>query len=175
MKNSLKLLLAAFVLLAAFSGPAQGAGQSKTLTVLQAFPVNKDDREEPPEVRAARLVKVQVAIDSATPHKWERALLLSVAWYESNYRSHIQLCEMKGDEGKASGLWQTWALECPITIDQQATEAIRHLRSTMAFCRRENIERTIKGGVSLYATGKTCYWPGAQKRLVLWRKIMGRL
>ena len=146
---------------------AQASDHSKTLTVLRELPDTPGPR-----------LRIAKAIDNATDKKHEKALLISVAWYESNLMGTVAFCERKGDEGKAIGLWQSWTFQkrkdCP-SIYEQAEEAIRHLRLTMNACKvRGDLRATMKGAVSMYATGRSCFWDGAEKRAKLWQKIMQR-
>ena len=142
--------------------------QSRTLQVLNQLPDTPGDRSQ-----------IANTIDKLTDNRYERAMLIAVAWYESNLHADVESCQTKGDGGKAVGLWQSWAFKdretCP-TLEEQAAEAIRHLRLTMNACRsKRSVRATVRGAVSLYATGRTCYWSGATKRIKLWDKIMTRL
>jgi hypothetical protein len=144
------------------------------------IPRSVEDGAEDAEQRQARLDQVAAAIDSAARTRHERALLLSVAWHESRFASSVQACRTTGDKGRAVGLWQSWALQCPVSVEQQAREAARHLRSAERYCRRRmagkwSDERAVSAAVSLYATGKHCVWAGARKRLETYRKFMAAL
>lgn len=110
------------------------------------------------------IAEIAEAIDQATKNRQERILLASVAWHETRYKEPLAHCRAFGDSGKAAGPWQTWALKCPATVSEFASEAIRHLRSTGNYCGGQTAKQKALGAVSLYATGKTCRWAGASKR-----------
>lgn len=111
------------------------------------------------------------AIDELTQSRFERLLLVSVAFHESRFSERVASCKVRGDGGKATGLLQTWKREwrkaCP-PVKAQFAEALRHLRLSRNYCRRTFRDWTVRnqalGAVSLYATGKTCRWSGAVKR-----------
>lgn len=125
-------------------------------------------------VESEVLPEIAVAIDSATTDRFERLMLASVAWHESRYANDVARCERLGDKGKAAGAWQTWAIQCPMTIQEQANEALRHLRSARRYCKGGSQYLQAVGAVSLYATGKTCTWNGAERRWATMRRL-GRL
>lgn len=143
----------------------------RTWSAIQALPVSHRDSAESKSDQSRRLSLLRSSINKATPYDWERKLLVAVAWHESRFYSKVQRCQMAGDNGKAHGPWQTWRTRCPAHLDRFASEAIRHLRSAMHYCKGATLEDRIRRGVSLYATGNRCEWVGASKRVRTWRKI----
>lgn len=115
------------------------------------------------------VTEIASAIDKAATLREERLMLAAVAWHESEYKSDVAHCQKTGDGGKAVGVWQSWNLKCPVTVDQQAKEAIRHLRRARNYCGGDTQKARVMGAVSLYATGKTCRWEGAEAR---WRTFL---
>jgi len=167
--NLTVLLLACVALSPAGASSAQPHGVG---AILARFKPALADKSEDPEARRARLALVAEAVDLATPHRWERMLLVSVAWHESRYASAVQDCTIKGDNGRAVGLWQSWNMKCSDSLQAWADEAIRHLRSAWRYCRAKTLPQKVEMGVSLYATGRTCHHPVAKPRLQLWRRLM---
>ncbi len=58
--------------------------------------------------RAYRL-DVAKAISSVTDDAHEQRLLASIAFHESGFRPEVGSCRVKGDAGRALGLWQVHA------------------------------------------------------------------
>ena len=120
-------------------------------------------------VASPSIPELAAAIDAATENKAGRALLISVAWHESRFEPDVIDCRKTGDSGRAVGAFQSWNLVCPVSVGDQAKEAIRHLKSARAYCKGRDMQDQMERAVSLYATGKTCSWPGAKKR---WRTMV---
>lgn len=174
---ALLALLAVQVLLVALAltGLAWGAeGRSATLTVLLEQPPAVSDRQEPAQARRRRLEEVARAIDTATPHLRERALLLAVGWHESRWASSVCSGDRLGDEGRAHGCWQSWDPDRSDGVRGQARRAVEHLRRAAGYCRARGTPWAL-GAVSLYATGRHCRWSGAEARVATWRQHLRRM
>src|SRR5690606_28136633 len=96
-----------------------------TLRILLSVPRHTSDHAEEDGTRRARLEGIADAIDTATPHAHERALLLAVGWHESRWSSAVGAGDHLGDEGRARGYWQQWGLTEDATLEHQADRAIR--------------------------------------------------
>ncbi len=155
---------------------------SKTLAALESFPVWEGDRSEPAEARKARLSDMADAIDSATKSREERALLIMKAWHESRFARYVQLDEPRCrdgvdgrcDHGESLGPWQQKGTARNISLEEQASRALKLLRDHMARCKSRGAE-PVAGAIALYATGHSCSWSGAGERVATWRRIVGRL
>ena len=171
---NLKRSILTFALIASMlSSSAIGAEPSTVATILHKFKRAQADEEEPEQTRKERLALISDAIQNATDSRWEQMLLVSVGWHESRFSSVVQNCTVKGDNGKAVGIWQSWNAKCDDSLQDWADEAIRHLRSSWRYCRAKTLPQKVEMGVSLYATGRTCHHPVAKARLKLWRSLMG--
>ena len=159
---------------------------SPTLRVLLSVPRHVSDLEEDDGQREERLKEIAAAIDAATPHAHERALLLSVGWWESRWASYVQFdapkCHGENhpacDHGRAFGPWQGWRMSRTETLDEQAARALSLLRYHARRCGEPGLATpaSVRAGVSGYATGgRVCRWPGAEKRVRTWRSVVGRL
>ncbi len=170
---NLKRSILTFALIASIlSGEATCAEPSSVNAILHRFKRAQADEEEPEQVRRERLALISDAIENATDSRWERMLLVSVGWHESRFSSVVQNCTVKGDGGKAVGIWQSWNAKCDDSLQEWADEAIRHLRSSWRYCRAKTLPQKVEMGVSLYATGRPCHHPVAKARLKLWRSLM---
>ncbi len=106
---------------------------------------------------------------------FETRLALHV--HEGNCRSHLGEC----DSGKATSLWQLQAgghlskedWEKLAGTDLKAT-TLAAIEATRALGRGLNYCGSVQGAVSLYATGRTCGWSPAAKRVRFMKRIMAR-
>lgn len=132
--------------------------------------------KESAEQRAERLRGVAAAIDAATAQRWKRRLLVAVLKHETGLARVGQECQLRGDSGKAIGLWQSWAHKECVSVEEQAKQAAKHLSMAMNYCRQpgDSQEKLVFKGVSLYATGSRCSWIGARKRLRTWKWAMAQ-
>src|SRR5690606_18262106 len=170
-------LQAALVALA-LAGLARADEQSPTLRILLSVPRHTSDHAEEDGTRRARLKAIASAIDAATPHAHERALLLSVGWWESRWSSAVGAGDHLGDEGRARGYWQQWGLDESASLDEQASRALMLLRYHARRCGGPGLATvaSVRAGVSGYATGgRLCRWSGAEKRVRTWRSVVARL
>ncbi len=182
LKHQLLALFAA-LLVATVVRASEGGKTSKTLAQLQTFPVYTGDKSEPPDERLARLTELADAIDASTTKPHERALLIAVAWHESRFARYVQLdhepCS-KGhdgrcDGGRAFGPIQLHGTNRDLTLQQQFERGLRQLRYGAAKCQGKTLEETVRGAVSLFATGSRCSWSGADARVKTWARVWGRL
>ena len=179
MINAIKALIALVAILIASASDAKTAPPPwrYTLRALESLPVHKTDADEDPTERTARLTRYAQHLHAVTRSRHERALLIAVALHESHFSRAVCEGGKLGDNGKAWGCWQSWEKDRSGGVKGQAQRAIRHLRVAENFCRarhRGKVNR-VTGAVSLYATGKTCVWPGAKKRLATYKKVLARL
>jgi hypothetical protein len=119
-------------------------------------------------------IEVAAAIDAATPEPRLRALLLAMGWRESRFRMAVGRGAILGDGGKAYGLWQSWDPDRTGGLKGQARRAVEHLEKARRYCARRGA-RPYEGAISLYATGRTCYWNRAPSRARLARKLLARM
>lgn len=155
--------------------------ESRTLAVLSSFPVHYTDKDEDSDKRAARLLELQTAVDSATRNYEERAALLTLLKYESGTAAYVQegRCsdgprgKFECDSGRAKGPWQLHG-EVPDDLSEQAALAIKLWRAARLRCSKV-VPNEHEGAFSGYATGGKCGWGGAPRRvttmLQLWRKL----
>lgn len=150
---------------------------SPTLRVLLSAPRHVSDLEEDDGQREERLKEIAAAIDAATPHAHERALLLSVGWWESRWAAHVGSGAVRGDDGRAAGYWQQWGLDDETGLDGHAERALMLLRYHARRCGRPGLATlaSVHAAVSGYATGSKCSWSGARKRVRTWRSVVARL
>jgi hypothetical protein len=162
------------------------------LALLMALPAHRLDRE-PGEVREERMRVVAEAIEAAVieaehPEPKELALLLvTTAFFESGLALHVHegRCNVRAgecDHGRAKGLWQLH--QSPMVpredwrqlegTDLESTRvgalyAARILAHYWGKC------KTRAGALSGYATGKTCRWKGAPKRVAYADRLRARV
>jgi len=150
---------------------------SPTLRVLLSAPRHVSDLDEDDGHRRERLEALADAIDAATPHPHERALLLSVGWWESRWSSAVGSGEVRGDDGRAAGYWQQWGLYDGASMEEQAARAVSLLRFHARRCRQPGLTTpaSVRAAVSGYATGRLCRWVGADKRVRTWRGYLARM
>ena len=164
------------------------------LVALSLLPTWKEDRPVTPE-KERQLAEIAAAVHRAA--KGDRdvaALTLSLGWHESAFSMRIGRSECHGRECdprrlrdgtlyyRARGFWQlhqngmsnaAWAaLLGPGSIDAQATEAVRRVRSAFATCRSSG----PLGAVRAFA-GNGCSSPlkGEGARLATFESIRRRL
>ena len=170
----LLLCVAVAMVITAWVGHAYGRQESRTFRALQAYAPAKEDLEESPAERRARLERIAYAIDSATEDRTERAALLSLGWHESRWRRSVCSGESLGDGGRAFGCFQSWEKDRSGGLQGQTRRAIRHLRRSGNYCRAKGGDY-LEGAYSLYATGEICDWSGAPERVAslwaAWRRL----
>lgn len=159
---------------------------SPTLRILTSAHRHVSDLDEEDGTRAARLKAIASAIDTATPHAHERALLLSVAWHESRFASYVDLdlpqcrdgVEGVCDAGRAWSIYQLHGQDRTGDRYYAADVAIRMLRYHADRCGHPGLTTaaSVRAGVSGYATGgRLCRWVGAEKRVQTWRRYLARM
>jgi len=179
--------------------PVSAEPESRTYAVLDALPVHwRDQRDglcpadpakplesesstcakiESSEDRAERLRHQAEVIDSTYKEKWKKAMLMSVLYRESGNARVVIDCRLRGDGGRAVGGYQSHRHKGCVDFETQTAEAKRHLDMALRHCNR-NPNRAqhlqVYSAVALYATGKSCSWKGAEKRVSTWKWIMAR-
>lgn len=174
-KATLILCLTAAVLASlALTGLSHAQEGGSAVPALRGMVRSVDDQREPEDAQRARIDATGRAIDHAasTPHG--RALLLAVGWHESRFSHLVCQGHETGDDGAAWGCWQSWDRDRSGGIEGQAIRARVHLRKAGNWCAARGHER-LKGAISLYATGKTCEWPGADERAATYWAMRRRL
>ena len=163
----------------AFGNLAWGATPERsTYGALVRLGSHYTDHGEPESLRDHRRNELANAVDKATKRKSERALLLSVGWFESRFAGYVLAykCsdgpgkEKECDKGKASGPWQLHQAPS-YDLEADARVALDRLRAAKRYCKQD----TWEAALSLYATGKSCTWKGAAERVALMQKIEGWL
>ncbi len=158
--------------------------QSKTLTVLQLFPVYKGDTEEPASERLARLTEIADAIDEASRNAEEQALLITVAWHESAFARYVQHDEPRCSEGHGGrcdggASWSNWQIKGTDRtggVVAAAALAISKLRGALGICkRRGKAANPVAAAISLYASGRTCSWGGVTDRVATFKRVRAAL
>ena len=156
-----------------------------TLRVLLQVPRHTSDLDEDDEHRMGRLRELAAAIDAATPHRHERALLLAQGKHESWWASYVHHdlppCR-EGHGGRCDGgqSWSPWQLKITDRRGggwRAAKIAIDRLRMHGRRCghRTLSTEAAVRAAISGYATGESCSWSEASERASTWRSILGRL
>lgn len=159
---------------------------SPTLRVLLSAPRHVSDLEEDDGQREERLKAIADAIDTATPHPHERALLLAQGWHESRWATFVHLdlprCAEghQGwcDHGRAWSPWQLHGTDRSHDMSWAAARAIALLRYYARRCGAPGLttNRSVKAGLSGYATGgRLCLWRGADERVRTWRRYLERM
>jgi hypothetical protein len=140
-------------------------------SALHAMSVHKSELDEDPDRRSERLDVYAAIIKRVAKSRHETLLLLAVGECESHFAEKVCEGDVRGDNGKAYGCWQSWAASNE-DIESQAKIAIQHLRMAEKFCARREGKYAdpIVNAVSLYATGKSCRWKGASKRVKAYRR-----
>lgn len=156
---------------------------SSAFRVLSSFPRHKTDLGEDDGRRAARLSSIADALDDISVSDIELAILISIIWHETRIAAYVQenRCsegprgKRECDGGKAQGLFQLHGSSCEWEdVECQARRALSLVRYGLSRCKGEG-EAAIFGAFSLYATGNSCSWNGAHKRVRTFKKILGKL
>lgn len=158
---------------------------SPTLRVLLSVPRHVSDLEEDDGQREERLKEIAAAIDAATPHAHERALLLAKGKHETWWASYIHYDLPRCSEGHGGRCdngesWSPWQLKYTDRqggVDRAAKLAIAELRRKARACgfRSLNTTRAVRAAISGYAVGNGCSWSGADERVATWREYLARL
>lgn len=167
-------------------GIARASGSSVTLRLLQQAPREVSDLDEDDAVRAARMEELAEAIDAATPHLHERALLYTQGSHESQWAAFVHLdlprCSEghKGwcDSGRAFSPWQLHGTTRTEDMAWAAAKALAHLRYQAKRCKRPDLttDAGVRAAISGYATGgKMCSWKGAGERVQTWRRVLAAM
>lgn len=167
----------AFAALVALAGET-----SKTFDAINELTRSEHDVDESELDRRARLKEIASAIDQATQSKRERAWLISLAYHESHFARYVDLdwpeCKdgrtLRCDRGRAFGLLQAHNMTRLEGRGEQFELGIKRLRSGANYCKGQGFDPET-GAFSLYATGKTCGWSGAKRRVAFASRIVGRL
>jgi hypothetical protein len=161
------------------------------LAVLLRFPAYFGDVETETE-RSERLETIASAVHSAsseTPWPGDRnelaAALITQAVFETHLARHVHAGRCKQHEcdgGRAATLWQlqygSW-LPRKQWLAMQGLElapterAARYAAGILS--RGRNRCRDLFGALSLYATGRSCSWRGAQERTDFAAKVVSEL
>jgi hypothetical protein len=154
------------------------AANAATAPFLHTLQRHKSDFEENDIERRERLQAIGDEIDKVTEFKWERRLLVAIAWGESRLASGVQDCSILGDQGKAKGLFQShvWKDDkekCP-TLQEQVAEVKRHMWAAMRYCKGKTLDDRIYRGLALYATGNSCSYSGSRVRLKIYHGMMAK-
>lgn len=110
-------------------------------------------------------------------------LLLTQAYFETHLAKHVHegKCRVnlgECDGGKATSLWQLQAgghlaREKWEKLSGTTLAATTHaaLEASRALARGRNYCGNVRGAISLYATGRTCRWQPAEKRVSFLRRL----
>jgi len=143
---------------------------------------------ETEQAYGARVESIAVGVsDAAKGDVGMESLLLSIAFHESgyDYRVHSGDCPKNGcDGGRSATLWQImWGSWLPrsrwvtyIGVEKAPTGraaayAASVLRKGLNYC------KSVRGAISLYATGRTCHWDGKgehgiEARMKTYRRVL---
>lgn len=184
------LKLITFVLctsLLSLAGLAYGADRDCTTAThcaLMELAPWHEDREEDPRTRYDRLWDHSLAIESVTDNKTERAWLIQTAWNETKLARFVDFDEDKCrlgiggwcDSGRAFGVTQLHDTDRDLIRAEQYAEALKRFRRAANYCVARGHDYWT-GGTAQYGSGKhgVCTWKNAEKRVVMMRKIEGRL
>ena len=171
---SLFLCIVAASLAALFIISTAEGSVSPTSTYLRGLPPHWDDRDEAPNEREGRLDEIALEIDGATEDRTERAMLLVLGWGESRWHTQVGDGDIKGDDGKAFGYFQSWEHDRSGGVRGQVERAIKHLRVAGNYCVSRGFER-VQGSFALYGTGRLCEKESSKKRAQKSRRIAGQL
>jgi hypothetical protein len=161
---------------------ALASEKSKTFDAINELTRSEHDADESELDRRARLSEIAAAIDQATQSKRERAWLISLAYHESHFARYVDLdwpeCKdgrtLRCDRGRAFGLLQAHNMTRLEGRVEQFELGVKRLRSGANYCKEQGFDPEA-GAFSLYATGKTCGWSGAKRRVEFARRIVGKL
>lgn len=113
-------------------------------------------------------------------------LLLTQAFFETRLALHVHQGKCRShlgecDSGKATSLWQLqagghlpkarWERLAGTSLEATTRAALEAAR---ALGRGRNYCGSVEGAVSLYATGRTCKWEPAKKRVRFMKRLMAR-
>lgn len=113
-------------------------------------------------------------------------LLLTQAFFETRLALHVHQGKCRShlgecDSGKATSLWQLqagghlpkarWQQLAGTSLEATTAAALEAAR---ALGRGRNYCGSVEGAVSLYATGRTCKWEPAKKRVRFMKRLMAR-
>jgi hypothetical protein len=192
MRNTLSRLLRPLVLIAAailltllaLAGLAHGS-ESATLRILLEAPRHVSDLDEDDDDRRQRLAELAGAIDAASPHRHERALLLTQSWHESRHAGYVQRdddkCRLgidgRCDSSKAYGPIQLHGTKRTESLKWQMRRGISLLRYHAKRCGKPGLatDRSVQVALNGYATGHSCSRPNNRKRVATWRSVMRRM
>lgn len=145
-----------------------------SLAAVCGRPEDKSVREDAPScIKLWQGDQQELAFLLLTQAFFETRLALHV--HQGNCRSHLGEC----DSGRATSLWQLqagghlpeehWAKLAGTTLESTtlaAREATRALGRGLNYC------GSVEGAVSLYATGRTCNWSPAAKRVRFMKQMI---
>jgi hypothetical protein len=159
---------------------------SPTLLVLKGSPRHFTDAGEDQTKQDARLADIQRAIDSATEDPMERAVLATIAVFETHLAAYVYegRCsdgprgKHECDKGKAFGPWQIHAapaVPVPTTTAGQALRAIQLYRGGYNRC-KQVVNDPVSAGLAHYGRGNSCgSTPSSDKRAKHARSLARRL
>lgn len=159
----------------------------RILAILLSLPPFSGDVESPVE-RASRMhhttasiMYAEAAVDWPGDRRELIGLLISIGWFESRFALHVHQGDCRPNEcdrGKAVGPWQVWMKgprrQAATGTDLSATRAAA-LEAARVLTRARRACGSGLGSVSLYATGATCHWDGAEERVRFAEAILSRL
>jgi hypothetical protein len=92
-----------------------------------------------------------LSVAGVTDDAHEQRLLLSIAWHESGWRWDVAQCDVKGDNGRALGMWQVHTTDTRVCSDFRyaAEVALRRVRMSLDKC--SYLPRAER--LSLYTSG----------------------
>jgi hypothetical protein len=179
---ALLIAIQALLIWFALAGVARAtSSHQEVLDVIRAQPRYWNERnKESARDLDRRRVEIARAIAQAAENPSERALLIAVGYHESRWARYVHLDEPSCrngpacDNGKSYGPWQSQRTGRGLTTLESARAALAHLLESARACGGRGEDR-VRRAVSLYATGASCTWKGAEARLVTWRWAYGRL
>lgn len=144
-----------------------------------------NNQKEEEEEFERRIHRYAWAVSDAADRYWQGsgltrrqlvALLLTKGKHESHWDENV--CENFTENAPgapAFGCWQSENKEGPPeSVEKAAFRAAKDLVSSFRYCRTRT-KRPIRGAISLYATGQTCDWEGADERVGSFNAIHWRL
>lgn len=172
-------LLASFACVLCEPTTARAYNNGEVLDVLQGWAPHVTDLEEDPGPRVTRLREFSETIERASPNGNSRAVLLTLAFFESGAARYIleDRCfdgprgEAECDHGRAVGPWQLHGSDdIRDNLEAQARRAVGRFRHHQKRC-----GGSLEGAFAGYATGGSCEWSGAAQRVAKYRSIVRRL